>query len=54
LGLHALQRSLAGFAKWVLNDKPYLTPARETLPVLATVDGIYRSAKTGKRECIEI
>jgi len=53
-GLHALQRSLAGFANWVLTDKPYLTPANETLPVLAAVDGIYRSAKSGKRESIEI
>jgi len=51
-GLHALQRSLAGFANWVLADKPYLTPAHETLPVLAAVDGIYRSAGSGKRECI--
>jgi UDP-N-acetyl-2-amino-2-deoxyglucuronate dehydrogenase len=53
-GLHALQRSLAGFANWVLNDKPYLTPAHETLPVLAAVDGIYRSARSGKRESIKI
>jgi len=53
-GLHALQRSLSGFARWVLNDKPYLTPAHETLPVLAAVDGIYRSAQSGKRESIEI
>jgi len=52
-GLHALQRSLTGFANWVLTDKPYLTPAHETLSVLAAVDGIYRSAKSGKRECIE-
>jgi predicted dehydrogenase len=51
-GVHALQRSLAGFANWVLADKPYLTPARESLPVLAAVDGIYRSAKSGKRESI--
>ncbi len=51
-GVHALQRSLAGFAKWVLDDKPYLTPAHETLSVLAAVDGIYRSAKSGKRETI--
>lgn len=51
-GLHALQRSLAGFANWAMRDKPYLTPARETLPVLAAVDGIYRSAKSGKRESI--
>jgi UDP-N-acetyl-2-amino-2-deoxyglucuronate dehydrogenase len=53
-GVHALQRSLAGFAHWVMNDKPYLIPAHETLPVLAAVDGIYRSAQSGRRECIEI
>jgi UDP-N-acetyl-2-amino-2-deoxyglucuronate dehydrogenase len=53
-GLHALQRSLAGFVNWVLTDKPYLTPAHETLPVLAAVDGIYRSAGSGRRERIEI
>lgn len=53
-GVHALQRSLAGFANWVLTDKPYLTPAHETLPVLAAVDGIYRSAKSGRRENIKI
>jgi UDP-N-acetyl-2-amino-2-deoxyglucuronate dehydrogenase len=52
-GVHALQRSLAGFANWVLDDKPYLTPAVETLPVLAAVDGIYRSALSGKREKVE-
>ena len=53
-GVHALQRSLAGFAKWILEDKPYLIPAHETLPVLAAVDGIYRSALSGKRETIKI
>ena len=51
-GVHALQRSLAGFANWVLTNKPYLIPAHETLPVLAAVDGIYRSAKSGKQESI--
>ena len=53
-GFHALQRSLAGFAKWVLDDKPFLTPAPSALPVLAAVDGIYRSAQSGRRESIEI
>lgn len=51
-GLHALQRSLAGFANWVLNDKPFLIPAASTLPVLAAVDGIYRSAMSKQREDI--
>jgi len=53
-GVHALQRSLAGFAQWALNDKPFLTPAASTLPVLAAVDAIYRSAQSGQRESVEI
>jgi UDP-N-acetyl-2-amino-2-deoxyglucuronate dehydrogenase len=53
-GVHALQRSLAGFASWVLADKPFLTPAKEAIPVLAAVDGIYRSAESGGREPIAV
>lgn len=53
-GSHALQRSLSGFTKWILEDSPFLTPAASTLPVLAAVDGIYRSARSGKRESVEI
>jgi len=49
LGFHAFHRSLAGFTKWVLDDKPFLTPAKSTLPVLAALDGIYRSAISGLR-----
>jgi UDP-N-acetyl-2-amino-2-deoxyglucuronate dehydrogenase len=52
-GVHALQRSLAGFAKWILDDKPFLTPAASTLSVLAAVDGIYRSANSGQKSKIE-
>lgn len=52
-GVHALQRSLKGFANWILNDKPFLTPAASTLSVLAAVDGIYRSAATGQRSKVE-
>jgi UDP-N-acetyl-2-amino-2-deoxyglucuronate dehydrogenase len=44
-GVHALQRSLAGFARWILHDQPYLIPAQEALPALAAVDLIYRSAQ---------
>ncbi len=51
-GVHALQRSLAGFAAWVLRDEPFLVPAREALPVLAAVDAIYRSARSGVREAV--
>jgi len=52
-GAHAFQRSLAGFAKWILYDKPFLIPAASALPVVAAVDGIYRSAKTGQRVQVE-
>lgn len=48
-GVHALQRSLAGFANWILKDKPFLIPAASTLPVLAAVDGIYQSSVLGSR-----
>ncbi|MCS7248013.1 MAG: Gfo/Idh/MocA family oxidoreductase [Anaerolineales bacterium] len=49
-GFHALQRSLAAFVAWILDDRPYLIPAAEALPALAAVEAIYRSAQTGKRE----
>jgi len=52
-GVHALQRSLAGYAKWILEDKPFLTPAASTLSVLAAVDGIYRSASSGQKSKID-
>jgi predicted dehydrogenase len=52
-GVHALQRSLAGFAQWVLDGRPYLTPAEAALPVLAVVEAMYRSAETAKREYVE-
>jgi UDP-N-acetyl-2-amino-2-deoxyglucuronate dehydrogenase len=52
-GVHALQRSLKGFANWILNDKPFLTPATSTLSVLAAVDGIYQSAVSGLRFKVE-
>ena len=49
-GVHAIHRSLKGFRDWVLEDKPYLLPAKECLPVLAVVNAIYRSAKSGCKE----
>jgi predicted dehydrogenase len=52
-GFHAYQRSLAGFARWVLDDEPYLIPVEESLSVLAVIDAIYRSAASGKRELIQ-
>jgi predicted dehydrogenase len=53
-GVHALQRSLSGFARWVLHDTPaYLTPLPQALPVLEAVDAIYRSSHTGKQESVQ-
>ncbi|GAB4476614.1 MAG: Gfo/Idh/MocA family oxidoreductase [Anaerolineales bacterium] len=49
-GVHALQRSLAAYVAWILDEKPYLIPAKEALPALAAVEAIYRSAKSAKRE----
>lgn len=48
-GLHALQRSLAGFARWILEEETFLIPAASALPVLAAVDAIYRAARDGLR-----
>ena len=48
-GVHALQRSLTGFANWILNDKQFLIPAASAIPVLTAVDAVYRSAQSGKR-----
>lgn len=52
-GVHAFQRSLAAFARWVRRDIPYLTPAHSALPVLAAVEAVYRSAQSGQREVVE-
>jgi len=49
-GVHALQRCLEAFRAWVMEDRPYLTPAAEALPVLAAVEALYRSARSGKVE----
>jgi predicted dehydrogenase len=49
-GLHPLQRSLEAFRRWVMVDRPYLTPADQALPVLAAIDALYRSAESGQRE----
>ena len=53
-GLHALQRSLEGFRRWVVSDEDYLTPAEAALPALSVVESIYRSAESGRRENIAI
>jgi len=49
-GLHALQRSLEGFRAWVTKGQDYLCPAAEALPTLATVEAIYQSAHSGRRQ----
>lgn len=51
-GVHALQRSLAGFARWVGGGASFLTPAASTLPVLAAVDALYRAARSGNGESV--
>lgn len=52
-GIHALQRSLAAFARWVLDDRPFLVPAADALPVLAAVEAVYASARSGNRVFVE-
>jgi predicted dehydrogenase len=52
-GVHPLQRSLEAFRAWVVDERPYLTPVQESLPVLAAIEAIYRSANSGQREGIE-
>ncbi|MGD2158150.1 MAG: Gfo/Idh/MocA family oxidoreductase [Anaerolineales bacterium] len=51
-GIHALGRSLEAFRAWVMEGKPYLTPAWEALPALAVVEAIYRSTESGQREVV--
>jgi predicted dehydrogenase len=51
-GVHALQRSLLGFARWVQEDVPYLTPLSEALPVMAALDALYASAASGSRSVV--
>lgn len=46
-GVHALQRSLLGFARWVQDGVPYLTPLSDALPVMAALDALYASAASG-------
>jgi UDP-N-acetyl-2-amino-2-deoxyglucuronate dehydrogenase len=41
----SLSRSLEGFRAWIVEDRPYLIPARESLAALAAVEAIYQSAR---------
>jgi len=52
-GIHALTRSLEAFRRWVIHDEVPLNAAEQSLPVLAAITSIYRSAITGKEERIE-
>ncbi|MFA5399701.1 MAG: Gfo/Idh/MocA family oxidoreductase [Dehalococcoidia bacterium] len=52
-GFHALQRSIEGFRRWVDGGAPHLAAGGASLPVLAAVEAIYRSAQSGKREKVE-
>ena len=47
-GIHALFRCIEGFRAWVMEDRPFLTPAAQSLPVLAAIEAVYKSAATGK------
>ncbi len=52
-GVHALQRSLEGFGKWIQTGDPHLVSVRESLLALSVVEAIYRSAKTGQKTVVE-
>jgi len=47
-GIHAILASVEGFRQWIMENKPYITPVRQSLPVLSAIEAIYCSADTGK------
>lgn len=51
-GVHALSRSMNAFAKWVTDGTPYYCPISQSIPVLASVLAIYKSAQSGRAEDI--
>ena len=53
-GLFSLQRNLIGFVRWVRDGVPYENEAARSLPTLATVLALYRSAESGRKEAIEL
>jgi hypothetical protein len=53
-GLFSLQRNIIGFVRWVRDDAPYDNHAARSLPALATVLALYRSAESGQKETIEL
>jgi predicted dehydrogenase len=52
-GVHALQRSLEGFRRWVAGGQSHLVPASQALPVISAVEAIYRAARSGTTEEVE-
>jgi predicted dehydrogenase len=52
-GVHALQRSLEAFGRWVQTGEPHLVSVRESLLALSVVEAIYRSATTGQKTKVE-
>ncbi|MFA5065084.1 MAG: Gfo/Idh/MocA family oxidoreductase [Dehalococcoidia bacterium] len=52
-GFHALQRSIEGFRRWVDGGEPHLAAGNQSLPVLAAVEAIYRSAGSRVVEKVE-
>ncbi|NMA95876.1 MAG: Gfo/Idh/MocA family oxidoreductase [Clostridiales bacterium] len=54
-GLHALDRSLRAFTRWVLKgDIKYHITGREAISVLSSILSIYESAKTGEVEKVKL
>ncbi len=53
-GVHALSRSMNAFAKWVIDGTPYYCDISQSIPVLASVLAIYRSAESGKTEALRL
>ena len=45
-GIHALARSLNAYTDWILNNTPYLCTARDSLPVLDCIVGMYKDEKS--------
>ncbi len=50
---HALFRCLEAFRRWVRDDGPFLNSVEQSLPVLASVLAVYKSADSGKREPVD-
>lgn len=51
-GLHALQRSLTAFKRYAQGEEAQIVSAADALHALAAVDGVYRSAESGRWEAV--